>query len=144
MTCYSLSHNQSMEWRWKYKIDTLVEDYKAPEVLTKYFSAGHVGVDKHSSYLMVVRYGATDLKGILQSVKKKDYVMHIVELVERSIRIVRNNQTKYKRRPDAINQACVIMDMAGFSMRHVTYKPGTHPHNYCSLSLNNDQLILIA
>ncbi len=113
-----------MEWRRKYKIDTLVEDYKAPEVLTKYFSAGHVGVDKLSSYLMVVRYGATDVKGILQSVKKKDYVMHVVELVERSIRIVTNNQAKYKRRPDAINQACVIMDMAGFSMRHVTYKPG--------------------
>ncbi|XP_046633881.1 SEC14-like protein 2 [Daphnia pulicaria] len=113
----------SMEWRRKYKIETLEEDYKTPEVLTKYYSAGHVGVDKLSSYLMVVRYGATDLKGILQSVKKKDYVMHVIELVERGIRTVRNNQAKYKRRPDAINQACVIMDMAGFSMRHITYKP---------------------
>lgn len=113
-----------MEWRRKYKIETLEEDYKTPEVLTKYYSAGHVGVDKLSSYLMVVRYGATDLKGILQSVKKKDYVMHVIELVERGIRTVRNNQAKYKRRPDAINQACVIMDMAGFSMRHITYKPG--------------------
>jgi len=116
--------NKSVEWRRKYKIDAMIKDYKAPEVLTKYFSAGHIGVDKHSSYLMVVRYGATDLKGILQSVKKKDYVMYVIELVERSITMVRNNQAKYKRSPDAINQACVIFDMAGFSMRHVTYKPG--------------------
>ena len=116
--------NKSVEWRRKYKIDAMIKDYKAPDVLTKYFSAGHIGVDKHSSYLMVVRYGATDLKGILQSVKKKDYVMYVIELVERSITMVRNNQAKYKRSPDAINQACVIFDMAGFSMRHVTYKPG--------------------
>ena len=37
---------QSIEWRRKYKIDALREDFKQPEVLSKYFPAGFVGRDK--------------------------------------------------------------------------------------------------
>ena len=56
--------NKSMEWRRKYKVDTVLQDYKSPEVLTKYFASGYTGVDKLNSYTVVVRYGMMDLKGI--------------------------------------------------------------------------------
>jgi metal transporter CNNM len=52
-----------MEWRRKYKVDTVLQDYKSPEVLTKYFASGYTGVDKLNSYTVVVRYGMMDLKG---------------------------------------------------------------------------------
>jgi hypothetical protein len=38
--------------------------------------------------------------------------------------MVRNDPSKYKRSPDAIAQTCAIIDLEGFSMSHVTYKPG--------------------
>lgn len=74
--------------------------------------------------MWVVRYGATDMKGILQSAKKKDYLMHVVYLVESSINRVRNDPERYKRSADAVVQSIIIFDMDGFSMRHITYKPG--------------------
>ncbi len=64
------------------------------------------------------------MKGILQSVKKKDYLMQVVYLVETSISRVRNDPNKFKRSADAVTQSTMIFDMDGFSMRHITYKPG--------------------
>ena len=66
----------------------------------------------------------TDVKGILQSVKKKDYLMYIISLVEAMIAEVLKEPTKYKRTPESIVQATIIFDMDQFSMRHITYKPG--------------------
>lgn len=113
-----------MNWRRKYKIDSLRECYQSPEVLTKYFAAGHIGVDKFHSYLMVMRYGLTDVKGILLSAKKKDCVMHVLTLVENYFSVVKNDPVKFKRSADAISQTTVILDLEGFSMNHITYKPG--------------------
>ena len=72
----------------------------------------------------VVRYGMSDLKGILRSAKKKDYVMYVVYLVESSIAKVNSDLQKYKRSPDAIVQSTIIFDMEGFSMQHITNKQG--------------------
>lgn len=115
-------------------------------MLRNYFPAGMVGRDKllnprkilannrieliefkRNCYYIsvwVVRYGKADLKGILRSVKKKDYITHVVNLVESGMNIVYNNPEQYKRSPDALVQSCIIFDMDGFSMGHITYKPG--------------------
>jgi metal transporter CNNM len=124
-----------MEWRRKYKVDTILQDYKTPEVLTKYFASGYTGVDKLNSYTVVVRYGMMDLKGILLSAKKRDYLMHVIEIVERTFFTVRNNPKKFKKSPDSIAQSTVIFDMAGFSMRHVTFKPGTVPVHFLTFTV---------
>jgi hypothetical protein len=113
-----------MDWRRKYKIDLLRNGYQSPEVLTKYFSSGHLGVDKFNNYLLLYRYGMTDLKGILHSSKKKDVVLHVILEAEKHFLMLRKDPSKYKRSPDAIAQQCVIADLEGFSMRHITYKPG--------------------
>jgi hypothetical protein len=68
-----------------------------------------------------------DLRGMLLSAKKRDYAMTVIHLVERGIVDARNNNaTKFKQSPDSIFQMTVIFDMAGFSMHHITYKPGTY------------------
>jgi hypothetical protein len=64
------------------------------------------------------------MKGILHSSKKKDCVLHITQVLEKNFLTVRKDPSKYKRSPDAIAQQCVIADLEGFSMRHITYKPG--------------------
>uniref|UniRef100_A0A0P5N3Q7 Cral/trio domain-containing protein n=2 Tax=Daphnia magna TaxID=35525 RepID=A0A0P5N3Q7_9CRUS len=112
----------SLDWRRKYKIDTLLDDFKPPEVLAKYFPAGFVGRDKFLNPLWVVRYGRTDMKGILRSTKKRDYVMKVIHLVESSIWLVKSNPEKYRRSSDAIVQSTIIFDMEGFSMQHITNK----------------------
>jgi metal transporter CNNM len=76
------------------------------------------------SKLMITRFGAMDLKGMLMSAKKRDYLMTVIEVVERGIMDARKNPNQFKRSPDSIFQMSVIFDMAGFSMRHITYKPG--------------------
>ena len=37
---------KSMEWRRQYRVNTILEEFDAPEVMSKYFSAGIVGRDK--------------------------------------------------------------------------------------------------
>ncbi|XP_057372014.1 SEC14-like protein 2 [Daphnia carinata] len=114
----------SMEWRRHFKVDGMLDNYKAPEVLARYFTGGHIGVDKQKNYLIAIRYGAMDLKGILRSAKKRDYLMHVIGIAERCVISMRNNPDKFKQSPDAISQLTIIFDMDGFSMRHITYKPG--------------------
>ena len=64
------------------------------------------------------------MKGILRSVKKRDFVMYIAYLVELSISKVITDPKKYKPTPDAIVQTTVIFDMEGLSMKTAAYKPG--------------------
>ncbi|XP_046460749.1 SEC14-like protein 2 [Daphnia pulex] len=112
----------TLEWRRQHRIDHIREEFNPPEVLKKYFSAGLVGRDKLHNPMWVVRYGMSDMKGILRSTRKKDYVMYVVYLVESSIARVNANLEKYKRNADAVVQSTIIFDMEGFSMQHVTNK----------------------
>lgn len=66
-----------------------------------------------------------DMKGILRSAKKRDFVMYIAYLVEFSISKVIEDPKKYKRSPDAIVQTTVIFDLEGLSMQHITNRQGT-------------------
>lgn len=113
----------SLEWRRKHRINTILEDFESPEVLKKYYPAGCVGRDKLFGPVYVVRYGMADLKGILLSVKKKEYLNHVICVVEESIKIVKVQPQRFRRSPDALVQSTIIFDLEGFSMRHITYKP---------------------
>ena len=77
-----------------------------------------------SLLVWLVRYGKTDMRGILRSTKKRDYVMKVIHLVESSIWMVSSDPQRYRRSPDAIVQSTIIFDMEGFSMQHITNKQG--------------------
>jgi len=64
------------------------------------------------------------MKGLLHSSKKKDCILHVLQVVEKIFLMVRKDPMKYKRSHDAIAQTTVILDLEGFSMNHITYKPG--------------------
>ncbi|XP_057372032.1 SEC14-like protein 2 [Daphnia carinata] len=112
----------SLEWRRQHKIDTIRDDLKPSEVLTNYVSASLVGRDKTQSPLWITRYGRMDMKGILRSAKKRDFIMYVVYLVETSIWRVISDPKKYKRSPDTMVQTTVIFDLEGLSMQHITNK----------------------
>ncbi len=140
-------NNKSLELRRQYKIDSILSDFNPPEVLINYVSGGLVGQDKllnpcifenswklynynnsikpdlpHSVWIS--RYGKTDIKGVLRSAKKIDFIMYVIYLIELSISKVISEPNKYKRVPDAIVQTTIIIDMEGLSMQHVTNKKG--------------------
>jgi len=113
----------SLEWRRHYNIDTLLEDYESPEVFKKYFSADFVGYDKFNNPVWVARFGRIDLKGLLLSAKKKDFLYHVFSLVETSIKKSKEYQEKYNSSPSVITQSTIIFDVEHLSMRQITYKP---------------------
>jgi len=79
----------------------------------------------------VVRYGREDFRGLLYSVKKRDYLRHVISLVETSIWLGKNYGSKELSeysppKPNSLVQSTIIFDMEGFSIRHITYKPGEY------------------
>ena len=57
-----------MEWRKKWKADTIYQDYKVPEVLKKYYPGGWAGYDKEGCPVWMMQSGHFDMKGKLLSV----------------------------------------------------------------------------
>jgi len=115
----------------------------APEVLAKYCPFGHLGRDKYNNYLLLIRFGLIDVKGLLLSEKPRVCLTFFCETIEKVYFLAKNSPNKYKRSPTAISQSTVIMDMDGFSMRHITYKPGMVSHNpTCLYTASNKTMIL--
>ena len=72
----------------------------------------------------LVRYGRADMKGILSSCKKKDFLSYVLYLVEQNNATVNSNMAKYQLKPgDSMVQATLIFDLEGFGMQHITHKP---------------------
>jgi metal transporter CNNM len=74
-----------------------------------------------------------DMKGILRSVKKRDFITYVIYLIESSISKVMADPKKYKPTPDAIVQTTVIFDMEGMSIQHVTNRKGNVAYLYRGL-----------
>jgi len=113
----------SLAWREKFKVNSLL-DYDAPEVLEKYCSVGRVGLDKFNYPFWVVRYGRTDMKGLMLSTRKPDYVNYIFSLVEKDMKYVRTHPEEHNNlSPTEVFQSTMILDLEEFGMQHITHKP---------------------
>ena len=66
-------------------------------------------------------YGRIDLKGILLSVTKKDYISYFAYLGEKSMsEMIKNSQETGR----SVSLQTVIIDMDQLSSRQFCYKPG--------------------
>ncbi|KAK8380333.1 hypothetical protein O3P69_016738 [Scylla paramamosain] len=68
----------------------------------------------------VIPYGGCDMRGLLSSVKKADYIRYTIRVLEASRRDMQQ-QTQQLGWP--VNQQCCIFDLDNFSLKHVTWKP---------------------
>ncbi|XP_046633841.1 SEC14-like protein 2 isoform X2 [Daphnia pulicaria] len=110
----------SLAWRQANGIDDILK-WTPPEVLLKYFSFGKIGYDKLYSPVYVCAQGQMDLRGILQSVTKKDFMRYQTYMTERI-----NKEMREESLRTGENQNCqmtFIADMMGLSMRQMSYKP---------------------
>ncbi|KAG7158498.1 SEC14-like protein 2-like [Homarus americanus] len=110
---------KSMEWRKEWSTDTVL-DWDVPEVLLKYYPVGMAGHDKTGLPVWIIPYGGCDMRGLLSSVRKNDYIRYTVRVLEAS-RQDMAKQTQILGYP--VTQQCCIFDLDNFSLRHVTWKP---------------------
>ncbi|XP_050715606.1 SEC14-like protein 2 [Eriocheir sinensis] len=110
---------KSLEWRREWGADTVLE-WEVPEVLSKYYPVGMAGHDNKGCPVWIIPYGGCDMRGLLSSVKKTDYIRYTLRVLEASRRDMAE-QTQKLGRP--INQQCCIFDLDNFSLKHVTWKP---------------------
>lgn len=70
----------------------------------------------------------TDIRGILRSATKKDFITYIMTIMEGCFYKVYAEPGKYQRHPGAMVQGTMIFDLDHFSIQHVTCKPGDILH----------------
>ncbi|XP_063601788.1 SEC14-like protein 2 [Penaeus indicus] len=109
----------SLLWRKEWEADTVLE-WEPPEVLEKYYPVGQAGHDKEGRPVWIIPYGGCDMRGLLSSVRKKDYVRYTIRVLEASRKDM-EKQTQVLGHP--VTQQCCIFDLENFSLRHVTWKP---------------------
>ncbi|CAE1324634.1 Retinal-binding protein [Acanthosepion pharaonis] len=124
----------SMEFRKKMKVDELVSNYKEPEVITKYMPGGEVGHDKEGSSIRVVPWGDLDMKGLMLSCKKLDFVKSKIVQFERTLKDINKMTEKLKR--DVVGQT-IIFDMENVGLKTL-WKPGLDFNIYLSRILEDN------
>ncbi|XP_049520711.1 SEC14-like protein 2 [Dermacentor silvarum] len=75
---------ENLQWRKQNNVDAILDDYEPTEVLKKYYPGGLVGHDKEGCPLWIIPFGYTDIKGLFYSVKKSDFIRHIIQQLEYS------------------------------------------------------------
>ncbi|CAL1263337.1 unnamed protein product [Larinioides sclopetarius] len=83
---------KSTAWRKEFEVDTILENYKPPEVLVKYFPVSVIACDKEGSPV-IYHDMAGDEIGILSSVKKIDLIKYSIYQYEKVLELM-NEQSK--------------------------------------------------
>ncbi|KAF8794828.1 SEC14-like protein 2 like protein [Argiope bruennichi] len=97
-----------LEFRKILQIDTILTDYKAPEVCEKYLSQNFLGCDKQGSPVYMSAIGNTDSRGIFKSANKIDVLKCCLKVIEMGL-----HQTKLQtlKLGKPVTQCVYIYDM---------------------------------
>lgn len=134
-----------MAWRRANGVDDILNTWTPPEVINKYFSFGQFGKDKFGcpgnrlfknkpitdeyeffctiGVVFACAQGRMDMRGILQSVTRKDYMRYQMWMAEKVNKEMREDSLKTGI--NVKNQMTFIADMEHLSMRQMSYRPGT-------------------
>lgn len=115
----------SLSWREKNNVDTILEDFESPEVIKKYFTGGTSGFDKEGCPIWVDPLGRLDFKGLMTSVKQRDLLLHKLCDLERFSKVMLEQSRKLGK---VIDRETIIYDMEKVGMRHL-WKPGIDTFN---------------
>lgn len=75
----------SLLWRKQHNIDKLLNEFKAHEVLTKFFSGAWHHEDREGRPLFILRLGQLDVKGILKSVGLEQVMKFTLTICEQGL-----------------------------------------------------------
>ncbi|XP_033845769.1 SEC14-like protein 2 isoform X1 [Periophthalmus magnuspinnatus] len=108
-----------LEFRRQMKVDTIVEDFKPPEVIEKYVSGGMCGYDREGSPIWYDVIGPLDPKGLLLSATKQDFLKTKIQHTEMLRRECKRQSQKLGKHIESIT---LIYDCEGLGLKHM-WKP---------------------
>uniref|UniRef100_A0A8D3AJ52 SEC14-like protein 2 n=1 Tax=Scophthalmus maximus TaxID=52904 RepID=A0A8D3AJ52_SCOMX len=108
-----------VEFRKQMKVDTIISDWKPPEVIDKYVSGGMCGYDREGSPIWYDVIGPLDPKGLLLSATKQDFLKTKIRHTEMLQRECRRQSEKLGKNIEAIS---LIYDCEGLGLKHI-WKP---------------------
>ncbi|KAM9306367.1 SEC14-like protein 2 [Pholidichthys leucotaenia] len=108
-----------VEFRKQMKVDTILTDYKPPEVIEKYVSGGMCGYDREGSPIWYDVIGPLDPKGLLMSATKQDFMKLKIKHTEMLRRECQRQTEKLGKNIESIT---LIYDCEGLGLKHM-WKP---------------------
>lgn len=108
-----------LEFRKHMKVDTIITEWRPPEVIEKYLSGGMCGYDREGSPIWYDVIGPVDPKGLFLSASKQDFIKSKIrdcEMLQKEC----NLQTQRLGRN--IESITMIYDVEGLGLKHL-WKP---------------------
>ncbi|XP_032236045.1 SEC14-like protein 2 isoform X2 [Nematostella vectensis] len=116
---------ESLAVRKKMGLDNILDTYKVPEVLQKYYPGGYFGYDIEGVPVFIDPLGNIDFKGLLLSVRKDEIIRFKGYTAELGLHLGAQQSKKVNKR---IAQVVMVMDMEGLGLKHL-WKPGVMTFN---------------
>ncbi|KAG8199839.1 hypothetical protein JTE90_015837 [Oedothorax gibbosus] len=108
---------KNISFRKKIGADTILTDYKPPELIEKFYPRGYLGPDKEGCPVRFMPFKNLDLRGFVYSVKKSDVLKFLTFLFEQDIKEMEEMSKKLGR---VIEKHSYIIDMDGYSFRQAS------------------------
>ncbi|XP_068562491.1 SEC14-like protein 2 isoform X2 [Cebidichthys violaceus] len=113
-----------LEFRRKMNVDSIISDWKPPEVIEQYVSGGMCGFDREGSPIWYDVIGPLDPKGLLLSATKQDFMKTKIRHTEVLHRECRRQSEKLGQNIEAVS---LIYDCEGLGLKHV-WKPAVETY----------------
>ncbi|XP_035214974.1 SEC14-like protein 2 isoform X2 [Stegodyphus dumicola] len=97
--------------------DTILTDYKPPELIDKYYPRGYIGPDKDGCPVRVMPFTNLDLRGFVYSVQKSEILRFLTYLFEQDIKEM---EEMSKKTGKVIEKHSYIVDVDGYTFRQAT------------------------
>ncbi|CAG07787.1 unnamed protein product, partial [Tetraodon nigroviridis] len=108
-----------LEFRKQMKVDTIIADWRPPEVIEKYLSGGMCGYDREGSPIWYDVIGPVDPKGLFLSAPKQDFIKAKIRECEM---LSKECNLQSQRLGRIVESITMIYDVEGLGLKHL-WKP---------------------
>ncbi|XP_062273451.1 SEC14-like protein 2 [Scomber scombrus] len=108
-----------MEFRKQTKVDSIITDWRPPEVIEKYLSGGMCGYDREGSPIWYDVIGPVDPKGLFLSASKQDFIKSKIRDCEM---LQKECTLQTQRLGKNIEAITMVYDVEGLGLKHL-WKP---------------------
>ncbi|XP_005922012.1 SEC14-like protein 2 [Haplochromis burtoni] len=108
-----------LEFRKQMKVDTIITEWRPPEVIEKYLSGGMCGYDREGSPIWYDVIGPVDPKGLFLSASKQDFIKSKIRDCEM---LQKECNLQSERLGKNVESITMIYDVEGLGLKHL-WKP---------------------
>ncbi|XP_017086353.1 protein real-time isoform X2 [Drosophila eugracilis] len=110
----------SLRWRQKHHIDSLLSEYSKPAVVAEHFPGGWHHQDKDGRPIFILRLGHLDVKGLLKALGMDGLLRLALHICEEGIQKINESAERLEK---PVLYWSLLLDLEGLSMRHL-WRPG--------------------